>query len=653
MGQGHGKRPDGKAIELPSEKLARQQMDKNLDARAQDAQRALEKAQGGKEVDAEVAAQLQKGMGNSALAAMVKQGTETDTATTSAEATLDEAREEEVEEEGEEKEAGEIEHVLPSFSTGGGGGGGPGGSPWAVGKYFGGDGDDDGEVIAVGGPRWRPMPVLPDPDEDVDLEDVDGAEEPDPEALASLVAARAALGDARGSPATLSRGLRHVGRLVSRRVLAADGQADPVWSRARAMVRFLAEHAPHAEGRALAALAADLGVHEGESLVLAVARELAIDEREQAPLGVGWHAVVDVAGDQRARARVEQAAAALAPSGRLGAPDLLATVLGEAVPPVSPVDVPAPHGAALHAVRRASRLGPVPSIEGWRAPVPAVDPDPALAFIDGILAAGAPDSGTAELPGLSALYDRMNVLLAAVGVAQVEGASAALAAWPWMPDGLAEGVVAELDEGLRSAARRLVEVGGRIEAAAARGDVAEVEELAAAAAGIAPLVALLRDQAVGRVAGLLLPEAAAPADGSPPGHDVQQVASLVERGRTAEARVLAMAGTTLHHAAWAARIDGAAAAVPVLARVDGPDAALGRLAAVMASAGPAAATTVPVPPGAISGPYGMAWIQLCRLQSLPGAVERRAAIGRVAAHAREAGEGAVLNLLKAAWVEVG
>lgn len=652
MGHGHGKRPDGKAIELPSEKLARQQLDQKLDARAQEAQRALEKAQGGKEVDAEVAAQLQKGLGNSALAAMVKQGSDTDTATTSAEATLDEAREEEVEEEGEEKEAGEVEHVLPSFSTGGGGGG-PGGSPWAVGKYFGGDGDDDGEVLVVGGPRWRPMPVLPDPDEDVELDEVAGDPDADPDAEASLEAASAVLGDAPWSPATLSRGLRHAGRLVARRVLDAGGRVDPVWARARAMNTFLAEHAPHPDGRALARLAAALGVHDDESLVLATARELAVVERVLAPLGVGWHAVVDVAADQRARARVEQAAAALAPEGRLGAPDLLGAVLGDAAPPVAPTDDRLPHPAALEALRRAAHLAVVPSIEGWRAPEPPEPSDPTLDFVDAVLAGPGGAEGSGELPGVSALYDRMNLLLAAVGVVQVEGASAALAAWPWLPDGVAEGVAAELDEGLRGAARRLVEVGGRIETAAVAGEAAKVEALSAAAAAIAPLVSLLRDRAVNQLGGLVLADDAPPHAARPLDDDLDRLASLVERGRTAEARALAARGDSLDHAAWAARIDGAAAALPVLARLSGHGAALGRLAATVSASGPTAGASLvaALPPG--TGPFGKAWAAMVQARALSLPAERRAVLASVAPAIRAVGEGAALNLLKAAWVEAG
>ncbi|MBM4369433.1 MAG: hypothetical protein FJ102_24685, partial [Deltaproteobacteria bacterium] len=544
MAQGHGKRPDGKAIELPSEKLQRQQIENKLDARAQEAQKALEKAQGGKEVDAEAAAQLQRGLGNSAVASMIKQGSDTDTATTAAEATLDESREEEVEEEKEDKDAGEVEHVLPSFSTGGGGGG-PGGSPWAVGKFFGGDGDDDGDIVPIGSPRWRPMPLPPDPDEDVELLEIE--DEQASEAIdASLDAAAARLGDAPWSAGTLSRGLRYAGRLAGRGVMGDDGEPDPVWSRARAILRFLGTHAPEAEARALAMIGAEIGVGESESLVQAVARELAIVERVLSRHDVSWMAIADVAGDQRARARVEQAASKLAATSQLGAPSLLAEALGDVVE-MAEVDLVAPpHPAALLALRGAAHLVPMAGLEGWTPPgLPAAE-DEALAMVDRLLAGDGADT-TEGLPGVDALYDRMNTLLAAIGVAQVEGAAAALAAWPWLADGVAERVVHDLDAGLREAAQRLVDVGQRIEAAATAHDVATVEALSAAASGLAPLVARVRDEAVGTLAALLAADGAAAEAPLLP-----EVAALFARGRSRAARDALAGGRTLAHAAWAA-----------------------------------------------------------------------------------------------------
>ncbi|MBM4393760.1 MAG: hypothetical protein FJ090_21760, partial [Deltaproteobacteria bacterium] len=541
MAQGHGKRPDGKAIELPSEKLQRQQLENKLDARAQEAQKALEKAQGGKEVDAEAAAQLQRGLGNSAVASMIKQGSDTDTATTAAEATLDESREEEVDEEKEDKDAGKLEHVLPSFSTGGGGGG-PGGSPWAVGKFFGGDGDDDGDIVPIGSSRWRPMPLPPDPDEDVDLLEIED-EQADEAIEASLDAATARLGDAPWTAGALSRGLRYAGRLVGRALIGDDGQPDAVWSRARAILRFLGAHAPDAESRALAMIGAEIGVGESESLVQAVARELAVIERVLSRHDVAWAAVADVAGDQRARARVEQAASKLAATSQLGAPALLAEALGDLVEMAEVGPVARPHPAALAALRAAAHLVPLPRVEGWRQPGDPAAEDEALAMVDRLLAGDRLDT-TQALPGIDALYDRMNTLLAAIGVAQVEGAAAALAAWPWLADGVAERVVHELDYGLRAAAQRLVGVGQRIEAAAAAHDVATVEALSASASGLASLVTRVRDEAVGTLAGLLAADGAAAEAPLLP-----EVAALFARGRIREARRLLTGGGTLAHAA--------------------------------------------------------------------------------------------------------
>ncbi|MBM4393801.1 MAG: hypothetical protein FJ090_21965, partial [Deltaproteobacteria bacterium] len=102
-----------------------------------------------------------------------------------------------------------------------------------------------------------------------------------------------------------------------------------------------------------------------------------------------------------------------------------------------------------------------------------------------------------------------------------------------------------------------------------------------------------------------------------------------------------------------ARIDGAAAALVVLDGVPGPDGALARVAAACAAREPAAAAAVPVPMDAVSGPYGMAWIAILRAAAAPDVASARSVLELAAAPVREAGEGAVLNLLKAAWVELG
>ena len=46
--------------------------------------------------------------------------------------------------------------------------------------------------------------------------------------------------------------------------------------------------------------------------------------------------------------------------------------------------------------------------------------------------------------------------LTALGAIQVEVAAAALAAWPWLPDGVAEAVLHRLDAELRASARRVI-----------------------------------------------------------------------------------------------------------------------------------------------------------------------------------------------------
>lgn len=650
MAQRVDRRPGDKSgPELPQEVLARQKLEAGLDAHTKETRRAIEKAQGGQEVDAEAAAQLQQSLGNSAMQAMVKEGTDTDTATTSAEATLDRARDEEVDEEQEEdkdKDAGELEQVLPSFSTGGGGGGAGGGggnSPWALGRMFGGDGDP--EAAAVSGPaKWRPMPLPPDPDEDVELEECLPDDVPAESLAAPLAEADARFGELDWSPGVLSRGLRHPGRLVRRGIFDVAGDADAVWSRARSALRFLAEHAADDEARGLAAGGAVIGIGHDVPLVVALAQELAILEGALERAGAAWHGVVDAAADQRARPRVEAAAALLAP-GTLSAAVLLAATLGSEAPAAAGEAADQAHPAAAAALAAAARPGALPRVEAWRraAPGSASVADAEIDAIDALLAAET-GGATADLASLESLYAQLNATLTALGGVQVEVAAAALAAWPWLGEGVAEAATAVLDARLRQLARRLVAAGRAVEAASASGDAQAVEGAVAEAVALASTGEFVRSAALVALAGPLLdPEAPV----APP------VDHAWERRRASGQAVTLRAelGALPKFAAFPmrARLDGAFVAGKALAGEGGAAALLYAGALLSGGAEEAAAIRLAAWVGESEpGPYGLVWaaILAARARRDPGLLE--AAAPAVRAH----GDAGALNLLKAAWTEL-
>lgn len=651
MAQRVDRRPGDKSgPELPQEVLARQKLEAGMDARTKETRRALEKAQGGQEVDAEAAAQLQQSMGNLAMQAMVKEGTDTDTATTSAEATLDRAREDEVEEEQEEdkdKDAGELEQILPSFSTGGGGGGGSGGgggnSPWALGRMFGGDGDP--EAAAVAGPaKWRPMPLPPDPDEDVELEDCLPDDVPTESLEAPLAEADARFGGLPWSPGVLSRGLRHPGRLVRRGIFDAAGSPDAVWSRARSALRFLAEHAPDDEARTLAAGGAAIGIGHDVPLVVALAQELAILEGALAGVGGAWHAVVDAAADQRARPRVEAAAALLAP-GALSAAALLAATLGSEATPAEGDGTESAHPAASAALAAAARLGTLPRVEAWRraAPDPDAVADAELDAIDALLRA---ETGGQEptLPSLESLYAQLNASLTALGGVQVEVAAAALAAWPWLGDGVAEAATAALDARLRQLARRLVAAGRAVEAAHASGDIEAVEGAVAEAVALASTGEFVRSAALVALAGPLLDPTVPPA---PPPDEAWERRRA--SGQSAALRAELNALPAFAAFPMRARLDGAFVAGKALEGLGGGSALLHAGACLSGGAEEAAAIRLAAWVGeAAPGPYGLVWaaVLAARARRDPSLLE--AAAPAVRAH----GDSGALNLLKAAWTEL-
>lgn len=508
MATQHQRRPDGKEVPQPDQKVSLRH-EAEVDAKAKETQRQLEKGEAA-EVSPEVAAAMQRGMGNSAVQGVMKGGSETSTATSSAEAALDEVKEKEPEEEQEkEVEAGEIEHVLPIFSTGGGGGGGggaPGASPWAVGKYFGGDDDSDPDEIVVEGPKWRPMPFLPDPDEDDEIEAVPAEAEGAAPERPAFAEADLVLGCLPWRASPLSRGLRHPA-LLARRVVSPEmlgGGVSAVWLRARLMLRFLATHADLEPARTVAASAAELGVPEG-SLATAIAQELAMVEAVLTQLAPAWDVVIDIAVDERARARCEQAAANRARAGVLNAPDLLASVT-ESTPVATASEwVEVAHPAVVAALHRAARISVMPALELWSPPISRPVDDDLLAFDEMVAAAiggPAPARGVAvERAHVSALFSSMNAVLGALGAVQVEAAAAAVALSPHVPVDVLSATLLPLDGILRQSARRLVASGRAIEALIGTDSAAEVRALSGEAAAVRGLAEFGRQGAFLALAG--------------------------------------------------------------------------------------------------------------------------------------------------------
>ena len=511
-----GKAPDPKALVKPDAQLEAQLH--KLDEQKRALEQRGEKTDG---IDAELAARLAPAMGNAALAGLLNRGTET--ASSAGDTALEEKQsEEDKEEEGEEKEAGEIEHVLPSFSTGGGGGGGGGQPPWAMARQFGGDDDDVVEVIAASGARWRPMPVLPDPDdEDAELEPADDDAAPEDADGPDLRGATAALGEASWRPTTLSRGLRNP-RLLARRefgpeaLVDADG-LDHAFGRARAMLRFVARHGDGLDAVliARASAAGEPMFPAAAGFAGATARALALVEVALVSLPPAWERLLDVVADPRPRGRVENVAAEVAENGGLSCTALFEAVLGARVLPVEVDPVLAAHPGAVAALVAAARVDPLPLVDLWTLPErpPA---DPALAALDAVMArfTGGEDPTDQGLGGaeLGPLFDTMNQLLGAIGGALVEVTAAGVAVAPHVPVPSVVGVLAPTETALRRAARRLYAAGQSLETLVGTEAFEEVRSISAEALAVRQTVEVVRQSALATLAGLLVESEHAPPD---------------------------------------------------------------------------------------------------------------------------------------------
>jgi hypothetical protein len=575
MATSYQRRPGDK---LPSGP-ARPGAELNAELQKAEAQRrALEQRGGDRDADAELINKMQPSLGNSAVQAMLNRGTQTRSDTSAGESALDEQRaEEEEQEKDEDKDAGEVQQVLPSFSTGGGGGSGA--PPWSMGRMFGGEDDGEGDVAAVDPTGWRPMPVLPDPDdEEVPLGDAD-PDDPDAPLLVDLREARAALGEVSWRPTPLSRGMRDPRRLARvafgpEALVDADG-LDHALGRLRAGLRFVAAHGDGAPAVTLAraaTVAGEAAFPTAAGFSGATARAAAMMEATLALLPRRWERVLEVALDPRARARAEHAAAALATTGRLSAPALFVHAGGRDVEPVDAEITLDAHPAALAALERACVPAPLPLVDVWEAPEPAPVADDEVDAIDALLARfteGGPAEPGIDPEAMRPLLDAMSEMVGALGGMQVEAVAAALAVRRYVPPGPLLGLLGFVDGELRRIARRLVRVGEATEALLGTNDHAAVRACSLEATAVRSSAELLRAGALGAMARMLY--AGEPVAADPP----SRAESLMLRGRTAEARALLLAeGEGLVAGAMLVRMGFGEDAAPFLATDELGDAGL-------------------------------------------------------------------------------
>lgn len=676
MATSHQRRPGDK---VPSGPADLQRVDAGLKAdlqRLENQRKALEQRGGDTDVDAEVVAKMQPQLGNAAVQALLNRGTETARGTSAAEAAQEEAQEEDEDREKEdEKEAGEVERVLPSF-TSGAGGGGSGGAPWAMGRLFGGDDDGDDGFLEVLQSGWRPMPVLPDPDEEAELEDVEAEDDADPDAV-DLEGARAVLGEAPWRPALLSRGLRNARRLARRgfgpeALVDADG-LDHALGRLRALLRFVAAHGDDG-GAVLAARAATVAGEAAFPVAAgfagATARAAALAEATTAQLDPAWVRVLEVALDFRARPLAEHAAAALAQEGTLAAPLLVARVIEREIAGVEVELDGGGHPAAVAALERAARVEPLPLVDLWEPPARPSAEDAALAAVDAILAAftGEPDEAPTGLApaDIQALYRAGNLLVGALGAMQVEAAAAALATLPHAEPARVLGVLEEVDSQLRRAARRLVRAADELQGLLGTDEHDRVRAISAEALAVRGVAELLRHGTLGTLGRMLHAGAGAAAE-----LPLAGVEERVAAGRTAEAREALAAlragpREALHAGALLLRMgfpEDAEAHLDRAAELKGP---LG-LAALSLRAGlllarerwADAETVATVQLGRATrreAPYALAdaaiSVASARFAVGASAEEWQAPLREAAAWLRRRDEGAALNLLVARWGEI-
>ncbi|HNH46466.1 MAG TPA: hypothetical protein PKY30_05490, partial [Myxococcota bacterium] len=215
----------------------------------------------------------------------------------------------------------------------------------------------------------------------------------------------------------------------------------------------------------------------------------------QLPDREAWEPLLEVGLDGQTRPQVEQAAERLAPEGRLNAPAILEFLVGERWEPEEVELLEEVHPAAAAVLARASFQAPLPLIDLWQPPPPPVSEDPELDAHDAhflaLFGEDEPAGGYSE-EALQPLFDSMNALLGALGLAQAEVATAALAVSPWADTGQVAGVCALFDDLLKKVARRLVRVGRELEQLVDTDDPAPITALSAEAMGVRGSAEVLR-----------------------------------------------------------------------------------------------------------------------------------------------------------------
>jgi hypothetical protein len=215
----------------------------------------------------------------------------------------------------------------------------------------------------------------------------------------------------------------------------------------------------------------------------------------QLPDREGWEPVFEVGLDGQTRPQVEQAAERLAPEGRLNAPAILEALVGEVWEPEEVELLEEVHPAVAAVLARASFQAPLPLIDLWQPAAPPVSADPELdahdAHFRALFGEEEPTGGFSE-EALQPLFDSLNALLGALGLAQAEVATAALAVSPWTEPGRVAGVCSLFDDLLKKVARRLVRVGRELEQLVDTDDPAPITSLSAEAMGVRGSAEVLR-----------------------------------------------------------------------------------------------------------------------------------------------------------------
>ena len=501
------------------DQVQQQQQDQEVQQQAPD----MEGLEQGREMTAEMAAQLAPQLGNLALQALLgdqARGSEG----------IDQGQSQGQEEE-QEQELVEAEEVLEDLELegvqfGGGGGGGaaaPDSDPWDVGKLFG-DDDDDDDAPTPQQPRGQPRRRT-GPSEEDELDEAYEESEVDEGALQE--ADLAAIDDALGEPPPREEGPREADAryqavesalmdpvALGRRHLDPEDLVDTAdaWDpigRPAAIGRFLSQEADAPRARALARMVARAGAalfpgpggYSGgvaRMATLAVCAEAAEGGAERTDRAVALALEAGVWEDAVATARP------MAQQGRLHAPLIHEALLGPEAAPVRAAHLPDPSplgGRALAQVVPVSWIPPVPPIR-VELPVEA-ESDPLLqeldALMEGLITGSPPTPSGPEDPpdpaGIKPTLFAARHLMNAVGRCHVELAAAAFAVSLVRPSAPVRPVLTTADRALRQLARSVLRGGRRVEAIGSRprGGITEAEteeahlQLVAAAEALAGL----------------------------------------------------------------------------------------------------------------------------------------------------------------------